>query len=76
MRPRSGADLQNLIRELEYALDNLSRTPCSFWACNGPRRPQHMVTCCKCWAMRQIAIVLATLRLHDDVGNRLQPAGD
>lgn len=64
MRPRTGprgtdAELAKL---LDDALDNLERCDCSFWACDGPTRPQHMVTCTKCWAMRMVATVLASLQ--------------
>jgi hypothetical protein len=37
------------IREL---VSMLKRLPCVFWACEGPQRPLHMITCTKCWAVR------------------------
>ena len=46
-----------MIERLEGALADLARTPCSFWACEGPEHPKSMVTCTKCWAMRDIAAV-------------------
>lgn len=49
------------IQQLDSALEMLSDTPCSFWACEGPSKPRHMKTCGKCWAMREIAAVRATL---------------
>jgi hypothetical protein len=63
MRARTGARASNreLIKLLEQAMDDLSGSDCSFWACRGPNYPQPMVTCCKCWAMRRIGTVLATL---------------
>lgn len=64
MRPRTGrrgSDNQ-LIQLLEDALENLSSSSCCFWACEGPTRPKHMITCKKCWAMRDVATVIASLK--------------
>jgi hypothetical protein len=70
MRPRTGrrgSDRQ-LVKLLAAALDNLSRTPCTFWACNGPSKPRHMCTCIKCWSMRDIATVATSLQARIKVG--------
>lgn len=63
MRPRRGRNGSDraLAALLGSALDNLSRSDCSFWACEGPNRPQQMCTCVKCWAMREVATVKASL---------------
>lgn len=63
MRPRTGkrASPQKLADLLADALEDLASSPCSFWACKGPRAPRPMCTCRKCWSMRAIATVHATL---------------
>lgn len=73
MRPRTGkrgtdAELSALLTE---ALDHLSRSTCSFFACEGPSRPQAMCTCVKCYAMRRVATVRASL----DARAALTPKG-
>lgn len=63
MRPRTGrrgTDRQ-LLKLLDSALENISHANCTFWACEGPSRPRPMCTCNKCWSMREIATVRATL---------------
>jgi hypothetical protein len=63
MRARSGtrgSDAE-MIKLLADALESLADASCSFWACDGPKKPRNMVTCTKCWAMRNIATVKATL---------------
>ena len=60
-RGRRFVRLRQLIKELDEAQDDLSRTPCAFWACNGPRRPKAMCMCCKCSAMRLVGKVRAAL---------------
>ncbi len=64
MRPRKKASLKQLITSLEKSLEELAEVECTFWACKGPTRPRHMVTCNKCWAMREIAAVIASLKLR------------
>ena len=61
MRGRKTLKLSVEIQHLDATLELLSGTPCSFWACRGPQRPEHMITCSKCWAMREIGAVRATL---------------
>lgn len=63
MRPRTGprGTDQKLAALLDEALQDLAGTDCGFWACEGPSRPRSMCTCRKCWAMRQIATVKASL---------------
>lgn len=61
MRGRKSASPKWLIRQLSEALDDLADTPCCFWACEGPTRPRYMVTCRRCWAIRQIANVKRTI---------------
>jgi hypothetical protein len=67
MRPRHGARASDraLARLLGEALADLAESHCTFWACAGPRRPRPMATCSKCWAMRQIATVMATLNARN-----------
>lgn len=63
MRPRTGkrgTDKQ-LAALLCEALQDMGDTPCSFWACRGPRTPRPMMTCRKCWAMRTLGTVHASL---------------
>lgn len=57
---RRGADSE-LLKLLADAQEHLARTPCAFWACEGPQRMQHMITCIKCSAMRNIGTVQASL---------------
>jgi len=54
----------DLITQLDEALKLLADTPCSFWACEGPDKPENMKTCSKCWAMINIASVKR--RLEDN----------
>ena len=61
MRGRKTLKISMEIQQLDDALVLLSGVPCSFWACKGPSRPKHMVTCSKCLAMREIAVVRSTL---------------
>jgi len=61
MRGRKALNIKKEIEQLDIALDSLSYAPCSFWACHGPSYPRHMTICNKCWAMRKIAGVRATL---------------
>lgn len=58
---RRRMSVQRQLKALDNALEDLARSPCAFWACDGARRPRHMATCCKCWAMREIAIVRAAI---------------
>lgn len=60
-RGRRFVRLGTLIKELDEAQEGLAETPCSFWACDGPRRPKPMCTCCKCNSMRTIGKVRAAL---------------
>lgn len=62
MRGRKDLIISVEIQYLDEALEFLSGTPCSFWACKGPGKPRHMVTCSKCHAMRGIASVKSTLK--------------
>lgn len=61
MRPRKDMSAADIVKQLTEALEELAETPCAFWACEGPRRPRGMVTCCKCWVMRDLARLKATL---------------
>jgi hypothetical protein len=66
MRARTGKRGSNkvLMALLDEAQEDLGRTPCAFWACEGPKRMVHMVTCIKCSAMRNIATVRASLQVR------------
>lgn len=57
-----------MVRRLEGALETMAGAPCTFWACEGPKRPKHMLTCSQCWAIRDVAVVLAALRRRAGVG--------
>ena len=61
MRGRKRLSLLAEIKRLEQALESLSEPPCALWACKGPQAPLPMTTCCKCWAMRDIAATKTTL---------------
>lgn len=61
MRGRKFLKINIEIQRLDAALELLSGVPCAFWACRGPNKPRHMITCSKCWAMREISTVKATL---------------
>lgn len=50
-----------LAKRLVEGLANMERTHCTFWACDGPHKPRHMITCTRCWAIRDINVVLAAL---------------
>jgi hypothetical protein len=67
MRPRSGqrGSDRALTRLLCEALEDFGGTPCGFWAREGPSRPRHMATCRKCYAMRRVATVVASLRARE-----------
>lgn len=49
---------------LDSAIDILSESTCSFWACRGPNYVRNMMTCSKCQAVREIARVKASLELR------------
>lgn len=68
MRPRRGKRSSDraLATLLASALDNLAAANCTFWACEGPSRPRDMCTCQKCWAMREIATVKASLEARGE----------
>lgn len=61
MKGRKALNLKAEIKRLDEVLEYLADTPCSFWACEGAKRPRNMVTCGKCWAMWEVASVRATL---------------
>ena len=63
MRPRTGPRGSDaaLAKLLGDALEYLSRSDCTFWGCEGATRPRPMCTCVKCWAMREVATVKASL---------------
>lgn len=63
---RRAADSQ-LIKLLAEALLDLESCACVFWACEGPNRPRHMVTCRRCQAVRAVAKVQATLELREQL---------
>ncbi len=68
MRPRTkgkAASDDALAALLGEALENLASANCCFWACEGPSRPRAMCTCRKCWAMRSVATVMATLEARN-----------
>ncbi len=48
-------------KRLREAVEGIAGTDCCFWACEGPNRPRSMVTCTRCWNLRTLGAVLATL---------------
>ena len=52
----------SLSNRLSEALDSLDWSACTFWACKGPQKPVHQVTCSRCYAVRDINVVMAALR--------------
>jgi hypothetical protein len=51
-RPMSNKRIAKLLKD---ALDSMENGgACTFWACKGPQYPRHMVTCSRCWAVRDI----------------------
>ena len=54
-RPSSAACVRSLLR-------TLLRLPCVFRFCEGPQRPQDMVTCVRCQAIREARDHLRQLR--------------
>lgn len=67
MRPRTGkrGTDEEMVKLLRSALDNLAESNCCFFACEGPKRVIGMATCVKCYAMREIATVLASLEMRN-----------
>lgn len=66
MLGHKNADPRWMIKQLAEALDSLAYGHCTFWACKGPNKPRSMVTCNKCWAMRQIANVKRTIERQQE----------
>lgn len=58
---RKNAKPSELAAQLQDALDDLARSPCAYWACEGPNRVRYMCTCCKCYAVREVEKVRAAL---------------
>ena len=61
MRPRTGITDQQIIQELKDCVDELLTTECCFWACDGPDKPRSMVTCRRCWEIRRLCMLKASL---------------
>lgn len=59
--PKHVMSTNKMIETLEAALADLASTNCTFWACEGPARPRHMVTCTRCWGMRELQKLLRHL---------------
>jgi len=60
--PKRPLSLNGMIEEAENALANMERSACTFWACEGPARPRHMITCTRCWAIRGIQRLIRHLK--------------
>jgi hypothetical protein len=60
--PLDKATDAKLSKMLRNALSLLADADCTFWACNGPSKPEDMITCTHCWGLREIATVLETLK--------------
>lgn len=63
--PKRPMSLAKTIELLEQALDNLEDTACTFWACDGPQHPRHMITCTRCWGIRDLQRALRHLRARN-----------
>jgi hypothetical protein len=61
MRARKCFNPHAEAKRLREAVEQIAGTDCCFWACKGPNRPRAMVTCSRCWALRTLGAVLATL---------------
>lgn len=61
MRARKCFNPKIEAKRLREAIESLTDTDCCFWACQGPNRPQAMVTCSRCWSLRTLTAVLVTL---------------
>ena len=61
MKGRKNLNLAAEIARIDKILEQLSLIPCSFWACEGPTRPRFMLTCTKCWMVRDLMGVRQTL---------------
>lgn len=54
--------LRQILKLIDIALEALAtEVSCTFWACDGPKRPRDMCTCTKCYAVRDLAIARAAL---------------
>ena len=63
-RGRKNMTDKEMVEELDGVMETLSQCPCSFWACDGPKKPRWMQTCNKCWAMVSLAKVIASLKIR------------
>jgi len=61
MRGRKNIDLRVEIKHIDSVIELLSDVPCNFWACKGPSYPRNMITCSKCYAIRELSGVRMTL---------------
>lgn len=60
--PKRPMSIAATTRLLEGVLESMQSVDCTFWACEGPQRPRHMVTCSRCWAVRDLQRALRHLR--------------
>lgn len=51
MRHNEDAAKKAVLETLRRIEAQLLRTPCAFWACEGPDAPADMITCTKCDAI-------------------------
>lgn len=61
MRPRKCFNPRVEAKRLREAIEGIAETDCCFWACRGPNYPRTMVTCSRCWNLRDLTAVLVTL---------------
>lgn len=62
---------RKVVERMQMALDGFARSPCTFWACEGPHRPKHMITCSHCWAVRDLSVALAAMERRIRESNEL-----
>lgn len=62
--PTRPLKISKIIELLENSLTTLEDTNCTFWACQGPRRPRHMITCSRCWGIRDLQRSIRHLKAH------------
>ena len=61
---RKPMSLRRMLDRLIAVQDHLNRESCTFFACCGPHRVRHMITCSNCYAKRDIALAIKHLRLR------------
>jgi len=55
---------QQLVSKLTEVYETLDKMDCTFWGCRGPQKLEKMITCSKCWSMREIAKTIKSLQIR------------